>query len=178
MKSTASMFKGLVAVGLGLSAIAALASAAVAKTPAPHVSEATKARIQATLLRAPLSFEANQGQTDERVKFIARGSGYTMFLTANEAVMVLKKATGMRQQAIEKARSHLSPQHSELQTVVRMKLVGANPDPKVAGLEALPGKVNYFIGNDPKKWRKNIPTYKRLEYRDVYPGVNLVYYGN
>ena len=63
-------------------------------------------------------------------------------------------------------------------TVVRMKLVGANPRPQVAGGEELPGKVNYFIGNDPKKWRTNVPTYARVEYRDVYHGVNLVYYGN
>ncbi|MBI3014117.1 MAG: SBBP repeat-containing protein [Candidatus Tectomicrobia bacterium] len=62
--------------------------------------------------------------------------------------------------------------------VLRMKLVGANPDPRVVGREELPGKSNYFIGNDPKKWRTNVSTYARIEYRDVYPGVNLVYYGN
>jgi hypothetical protein len=59
-----------------------------------------------------------------------------------------------------------------------MKLVAANPNPRVAGQAELPGKVNYFIGNDPDKWRTNIPTYAKVKYRDVYPGVDLVYYGN
>ena len=62
--------------------------------------------------------------------------------------------------------------------VVRLRLVGANPNAAVAGEDELPGKVNYFIGNDPKKWRTNVPTYAKVKYRDVYPGVDLVYYGN
>ena len=61
---------------------------------------------------------------------------------------------------------------------LRMKLVGANPQAKVSGLEELPGRSNYFIGNDPKKWRTNVPNYAKVKYADVYPGVNLVYYGN
>src|SRR5439155_1695170 len=55
---------------------------------------------------------------------------------------------------------------------------GANPVPAVVGVGELPGKSSYFVGNDPKKWRANVPTYAKVEYRDVYPGVNLVYYGN
>lgn len=62
--------------------------------------------------------------------------------------------------------------------VVRLKLVGANPKAKVVGLDPLPGKSNYFIGNDPKKWRRNVPTFAKVSYRDVYPGVDLVFYGN
>jgi hypothetical protein len=64
------------------------------------------------------------------------------------------------------------------QTVLRMKLVGANPNPQVVGLDELPGKVNYFLGNDPKNWHINIPTYARVQYKDIYPGIDLVYYGN
>jgi hypothetical protein len=59
-----------------------------------------------------------------------------------------------------------------------MRLVGANTRAKVAGVDPLPGKTNYFIGNDPTKWRTNIPTYARVRYRSVYPGVDLVYYGH
>jgi hypothetical protein len=62
--------------------------------------------------------------------------------------------------------------------VLRMKLVGANPSPQVAGLEKLSGKSNYFLGKDPKKWRTNIPLYAKVKYESVYPGVDLVYYGN
>jgi hypothetical protein len=62
--------------------------------------------------------------------------------------------------------------------VLRMRLVGANAGAKVTGLEELAGKSNYFIGNDPKKWRTNLPNYARVRYANVYPGVDLVYYGN
>ena len=62
--------------------------------------------------------------------------------------------------------------------MVRMKLVGANPQAKVSGLDELPGKTNYFIGNDPKKWRTNVANYAKVKYANVYPGVDLVYYGN
>jgi hypothetical protein len=59
-----------------------------------------------------------------------------------------------------------------------MQLLGAKPAPQVIGVEKLPGKSNYFIGNNPKKWRTNVPTYARVKYANVYPGVDLVYYGN
>ena len=59
-----------------------------------------------------------------------------------------------------------------------MKLVGARPNPKVLGQDELPGKVNYFLGNDPSKWRANVPTYARVHYEGVYPGIDVVYYGN
>jgi hypothetical protein len=59
-----------------------------------------------------------------------------------------------------------------------MKLAGANPHSSKAGLEELPGKVNYFLGADTSRWRGNIPTYAKVEYRDVYPGVDVIYYGN
>jgi hypothetical protein len=62
--------------------------------------------------------------------------------------------------------------------VLRMELVGANPSPRVRPLAQLPGKSKYLIGNDPKKWRTNVPNYAEVEYRDIYSGVDLVYYGN
>jgi hypothetical protein len=59
-----------------------------------------------------------------------------------------------------------------------MKLLGGNAKGRVVGLDELPGRSNYFIGNDPKKWRTNVPSYARVKYEGVYPGVDLVYYGN
>jgi hypothetical protein len=59
-----------------------------------------------------------------------------------------------------------------------MRLVGANPAAKAKGEEELPGKANYFIGNDPDKWRTNVPTYAKVRYEGVFPGVDLVFYGN
>ena len=139
-------------------------------------SEVAKSRIQATFLKAPLHFEANQGQTDEQVKFVARGGGYSLFLTATEAVMELRQ--GQQQTdpvGLKQSRAFsLNPKSS----VLRMNLVGANTHATVAGLQELSGKANYFISNDANKWTTNISTYAKVEYRDVYPGVNLVYYGN
>ncbi len=103
----------------------------------------------------PLGFEPNQGQSDPAVKFLARGNGYTLLLTSTEAVLQLR--------------------HS---TVLRMKLAGANPAPRVEGLDPLPGKCNYFIGNDRRKWRTNVPHYGKVRYEKIYPGVDLVYYSN
>jgi hypothetical protein len=113
-----------------------------------------RARAAEAYGKLPLRFEANAGQTGDRVKFLSRGSGYTLFLTSSEAVLALKKNT------------------------LRMRLLGADANAEATGVEKLPGTVNYFIGNDPTKWRTNVPTYGKVEYRNVYPGVDLVYYGN
>jgi len=136
----------------------------------------------------PLSFEANQGQTDAQVKFLTRGPGYTLFLTQDEAVFVLRskeRARGERLGARGTARTMQttlpppSPSKGEGEgSVLRMRFARANPSPLASGLETLPGIVNYFIGNDPKKWRSNIPTYARVKYESVYPGIDLVYYGH
>ncbi|MGH7813392.1 MAG: hypothetical protein ACREQI_05250, partial [Candidatus Binataceae bacterium] len=58
-----------------------------------------------------------------------------------------------------------------------MNLIGANPNAQIEGVDPLPGKSNYFIGNDPKKWRTDVPMYAKVRYRNIYPGIDLVYYG-
>ncbi len=113
----------------------------------------------------PLMFEPNQGQTDSRVRFIARGSGYGLFLTDQDAVLSLRHS------------GRVADQKNPPPSVVRMKLAGSNPKPFVAGADALPGKSNYLIGNDAAQWRRNIPQFARVRYSQVYPGVDLVYYG-
>ena len=104
------------------------------------------------------SFEVNRGQTDARVKFVSRGAGYTIFLTSNEAVLSLTRGTQRR--------------------AVTMGVTGSNPASVVTGIHALPGKSNYFIGNDPGKWRTNIPSYSEVLYRKVYPNIDLLYHAN
>jgi hypothetical protein len=121
----------------------------------------------------PLSFEANQGQTDPAVQFLSRGSGYALFLTSQEAVLSLSKPVTP---AATVGPAAVQPAQAE--DVLCLQLVGANPAPQVAGVDPLPGTTNYFIGNDPAQWRTNIATYGKVAYQDVYPGVDLVYYGN
>ena len=137
---------------------------------------ATRARLMKSYGRLPLSFEANHGQTDGKVKFLSSSSGYNLFLTATEAVLSLHKPQS-KDKAAQGSALHKADK-SEPATVVAMKLVGANADPKITGTNQLPGKVNYFLGKDPKKWRTNIPTYGKVRYTNVYPGIDLIYYGN
>ena len=120
--------------------------------------------------KSPLVFEANQGQADSRVKFLTKGFGYSIFLTANEAVLVLRRPGD------DIPTPNALPQTESL-SVLRMRFVGANRSPRIFGAKQLPGKVNYFIGKDPKQWRSAIPTYSQVRYQDVYPGVSVVYYG-
>ena len=144
-------------------------------TDSRQAQEDPKSRqIQASFLSVPLSFEANEGQTDSQVKFLSRGPGYGLFLTPTKAVLALRKAkaTGTKQPELD---TDSMPSES---AVLRMRLVGANPSPELSGETALPGKVNYFKGNDPTKWRSNVPTYAQARYENVYPGIDLIYYGN
>ena len=127
--------------------------------------------------KLPLSFEANRGQTDERVKFVARASGYTLFLKPDEAVLKLQNADLGRRNQQPAANKPQSTTLNQQSTVLRAKLVGANPSAQAAGLDELPGKSNYFIGNDPKRWRTNVPTYAKVKFASIYPGVDVVYYG-
>src|SRR5438445_446259 len=165
----------------GMVLLLALALASCAPASATHPStespQATKPQVLAAYGKLPLSFEANQGQTEPQVKFLSRGSGYTLFLTSTEAVLMLTKTDAHAKHRIPGEARLVEPEKGA-RAVLRMKLRGANPATAVARVGELPGKSNYFVGNDPKKWRANVPTYAKIEYRDVYPGVNLVYYGN
>ncbi len=132
-----------------------------------------KKQIGVAYTKLPLSFEANQGQTDQRVRYLARGSGYTLFLTPQEAVVSL-----VRQ---ERRKPHELPSVTPKPawvTNLRMRLKGANPAPEVTGEEPLAARSHYFIGNDPDKWRTGVPSFGRVKYQAVYPGIDLVYYGN
>ncbi len=148
-----------------------------------------RVRLAESYGRLPLSFEANRGQSDKRVQFLARGRGYTLFLTGREAVLALRQNVAQGSSSSPAAfprffdsRTAALQSKPPLQglhtTALRLTLVGANSAAKVMGLDELPGKSNYFIGNDPKRWRTNVSNYAKVRYKDVYPGVDLVYYGN
>jgi hypothetical protein len=119
----------------------------------------------------PLSFEPNQGQTDPAVDFIARSAGYELFLTHTEAVMLIGSPAFA-------GRGPGSPARRSEASVIRFKLAGSNPNPGVSASGKLEGSSNYFIGKDPARWRTNIPSFSRVGYQGIYPGVDLVYYGN
>jgi hypothetical protein len=158
----------IVSFGRGLMAVllaSGLLGGSAAGAQQPKASSAEKPRMAARFGDLPLGFEANAGQAGGAVKFLARGSGYGLYLCANQAVLALRKPASA---AMPRAASD----------AVRMQLAGADRAARPAAEEPLPGTVNYFVGNDPAGWRTNIPTYAKIRYRAVYPGVDLVYYGN
>jgi hypothetical protein len=154
-------------------------------TSAPD--RAVQARVIEAYGKLPMSFEANMGQTDARVKFLSRGSGYSLFLTSTEAVLSLQMSaaqeTGTESSTTPSSgyrdvHAGLTERGRTRQDTLRMKLVGANPATRVSGLEELPGKSNYLSGNDSKQWRTNVAHYAKVRYEAVYRGVDMVYYGN
>src|SRR5688572_6871685 len=138
-----------------------------------------KTRIAKNFGELPLSFEINKGQLDQAVKFMSHGAGYDLFLTANETVLRVHKPRGQQVEKLKEFSRTNTVQDENVRegTVLRLKLLGATSSPQVAGQNELPGKVNYFIGNDPSKWQRNVPTYRKAYFKDVYPGIDVVYYG-
>jgi hypothetical protein len=137
------------------------------------VSSASDARLARPFAHLPLSFERNEGQTDSRARFLAHGPGYTLFLTADGAVLALQRVPRPSEQTGTHAPAAFSPRES----VLRLTMIGANPQPRISGGHELAGKSNYFIGNNPSRWHTGVPTYAQVLYKDVYPGVDVVYYG-
>jgi Bacterial Ig-like domain (group 3)/Beta-propeller repeat len=160
----------------------------------PNISAQKDPKAQAKILdsygKLPLRFEANHGQTDAQVKFLSRTSGYSLFLTGDEAVLTLSGknpqgfVSGHRFSDAASGSRKGVPSAAELTTgkvtskVLRMKLRNANSAARVTGVDELAGTSNYFIGNDPAKWRTNVPTYAKVKYEGIYSGIDLVYYGN
>ena len=166
----------------------------VATAQAPVLNAEQRGRVQASLGALPLAFESNQGQTDPQVRYMARGNGYTVFLTANDTVFALQSLGDGRNQSLAKEGS-AKPATTQVNgklafgkarpneiakdatAAIRMHLVGGNAQPQISAGNQLPGHSNYFIGNDRSQWHSNVAQFARVSYRDVYPGVNLAFYG-
>jgi hypothetical protein len=126
------------------------------------------------LVKLPLSFEENRGQGTPEARFLSRGPGYQLALSATEAVLSQRReARGERREVA----GAVGSRQGQSAASIRMRMVGGNAQARVRGVEKQRGVVNYLIGNDRKKWRTRIPTYAKVEYEAVYPGVDLVYHG-
>jgi hypothetical protein len=158
-------------------------SGAAAPTIAAGLPPMPSAEAQASVTygKTPLYFEENRGQVDSQVNFLTRAGGAMIFLTPTEAVFVRTVPSAdtsattadKRRDPLARPTVNTPPQTA----VMRMQLSNANAHPEVVGLDQQEGIVNYFIGNDPAQWHPDIPTYGRVQYRDVYPGIDMVYYG-
>lgn len=134
--------------------------------------------------KLPMSFEENQGQTAREVRYVAHGGRYELFLTPQEAVIALRPTKDLdfspkhRSAYLRAVREQRRAAKAQTTTALRMRLEGANPEPQISGAERLPTRVNYFTGSDPKNWHTDVPAYARVKYTGIYPGVDLVFYGN
>ncbi len=131
----------------------------VRSTSPSAATSSSKLDARAVFSQLPMIFEPNQGQADPSARFIARGQGYNLYLQKIGAVLALAS----------------KDQHIQN---VKMMLVGANSNAEISGANRLPGTSNYFIGNDPKKWHRGIPQFDGVHYRNVYPGIDLAFYGS
>ena len=154
-------------LGIGLAVTIAQGDATGTKDSSNAVS-----RLVENYGKLPLNFEANEGQTDRSVQFLSRGQGYQLFLTPTGAMLALQSPSPAVKPAAQTGQTEAANQ-----IALRLQLVGANPHSEVTGENALPGKVNYFLGKDPTQWRTNVPTYQKVRYEEIYPGIDLVYYG-
>lgn len=155
-------------------------------------SLADNIRVMKTYGKLPLSFEANRGQAEAQVRFMARGAGYSLWLTGKKAVLAFssRRATEhspapspsswklRTQNRPEIARGANAEARQRKTDFLQMQLAGGRTGAEITGENSLPGTVNYFTGNDPARWHTAIPTYSKVRYSGVYPGVDLVFYGN
>jgi hypothetical protein len=131
--------------------------------------------------KLPMGFEENRGQTDPQVRFVSHGQGYELFLTPREAVLEMQTGKPMdfsprnRARALREYGRALAARRA---ATLQVNLAGANPDAQIAGLEKLPGRTDYYIGDKPSKWTTGIPSFRRVKYTGIYPGVDLAFYGN
>lgn len=140
---------------------------AVARSGDPQARK-QEAKVRENIGRLPLSFERNVGQAAAGVNFVARGPGYALYLSPTSAVVGMAERPDLAPQTGRKPRSR----------VLRMRLAGGNRLARTAGDGRLPGKANYFMGDDPSKWLRDVETFGKVRYRSVYRGVDVVYYGN
>jgi hypothetical protein len=183
MKTNLGLLLPAIVLFVAINAVSGESCSPPPKTSARSSTPQDRPQLIAGYGQIPLHFEANQGQADSRVKYLARGPGYSLVLTPTEVGLQLRSGESgvgnrMPGSATPIAELGGAENGSRAPSSVRMKLVGADPLAVVSGQDPLPGKVNYFKGNDPAQWRANISTYAKVKYHEVYSGIDLVFYGN
>ena len=119
-----------------------------------QIDPKTKMALQENFGKIPLYFEKNEGQAGDEIDFISRGQGYGFYISPTLSHFVLGEDQ------------------------LTMAIKGGNEKSEGQSLEKLPGKINYFVGKDSKDWKTGISTYAKVKYDNVYPGIDVVYYGN
>jgi len=123
----------------------------------------------------PLIFEENRGQVQSQAEYFVRGSDFLVMFSPRE-VLWTPAAEGSKQDH-ESCRKSDSPDAVRA-GVIRLSYLGMSPDATLVAEEMLPAKTSYLLGSDPTKWQVAVPNYRAVRYRDIYPGIDLVFYGN
>lgn len=149
------------------------------------VPTAEKARMagNAPKMEIPFHFEPGSGQAVDSAQYVARGNGYNVFVGPGEAVLALQQLpTKSEKQLLAEghraAELHGTGQSKAKTALIRFSLSGARREGSGRAVGQLSAKSNYFIGPDPAKWRTDVPHFASVRYDEVYPGIDLAYYGN
>lgn len=143
----------------------------------PSVNE--QGRIEKAFAALPLQFELNQGQADPAVKFIARSREYTLFLGPREAAIAVHQSkANTRNLTTDDAAGDSQQRQETTAGIVRLRFANGNAAPALSGEGKSAEHINYLHGNDPAKFQMNVPAFARVRYQAIYPGIDLVYYGN
>lgn len=135
----------------------------------------------ANYAKLPLSFEPNQGQADSQFKFLARGSGYTLLLSPAEADLGLRSSAASSSTHAKDPGTPSATKGAKTPdpyAILRLRFLGADTSAQIEGLDQQPGVSNYYIGNEPTKWRTNVPHFSCVRFKNLYPGIDIVFYGN
>ena len=126
----------------------------------------------------PLSFESNVGQYEGAARFVSRGPAYYLSLSPTEVNVMLRKVEKVVAEESNLPRAVNTSGTRVNYRSLRIELIGANHSATMSGLGEISGRANYFIGNDTSRWRTGVPAFDRVRVTDVYPGINLIHYGN
>lgn len=187
MKATNECFKGRSNAGwstiIGVFLLLCLISSVLiyqAQTPIPNnlhqPSTVAKSHILANFAKIPLAFEVNNGQVDNQVKYLSRNHGYNLFFTPTALVFSFQSAMPAEQKHGKSPLTNVPLKTNN--EVIHVDFVGANVNPTISGAEKLQTTSNYFLGKDPKAWHTNISNFARVNYKNLYPGINATFYGN
>ena len=144
-----------------------------------HVDNSTKAKVQNGYGNLPLYFIQNNGQIDEKVKYYEKGMNHSTFFTQEGVYLsIINKRYKHAHTHSRFVNINATKQEMPAEEFLKLTFLDANKNPVIMAEDIQEGKVNYFIGNDPEKWKANIPTYKIVLYKDIYKGIDMKFYGN